>query len=573
MSPPWTTLPQELLRKVFSEIDGKDILNLQHVCQAWRPAAQEKLYSSIRITGNGSSREQHLAQTLCTPGNKAINYVKKITISPLDHNKSLNCMSLFYQLLYRLRETQHLQKLQVITAPCTEVIDDYCELMLLLKNSATDISICSSTNPAISEHNSIIEAFPLAKHLKEFVSLERIVITTSVYLTLTQLGELLDMCPSTKVRAVELHPQQIGRKHQSRLLSAASQVNVQPQRELVATEKFAITQKTLLGDQDLQYIMKKFPALHVLFLVSKPGAHSNDEQGSIQSADIAIAFVKYLWRIPSFDFESLRTTPEIMSKIIAQTLKCGPVNSMRLRSSRRQKLPIFSATKYEYDEEDTMKLIKIGIPTHLESLYQHAIQAFSSHVKDLHLQGSSWDYERAVYFPLDDKTEAESKTLVSSLEYAINNYPGLKTLQLRHTVFFPTHFNTAFKRKSRLDNLVIIGCLMEAETWDMLSKRLKRVTRFMIDLYNWDLINPLEEDVYMPHTTFRDIKLYKYPFRFAKICTNTTTMYIDFKGEYHMDEPERLTEQQYNDIRLNSDTPNEYCQKIICRDCRKVIQR
>ncbi|KAL9538016.1 hypothetical protein MBANPS3_011265 [Mucor bainieri] len=64
MSPPWTTLPQELVRKVFSEIDDEDILNLQHVCQAWIPATLEKLYTSITIYENVDNRKQGLLQAL-----------------------------------------------------------------------------------------------------------------------------------------------------------------------------------------------------------------------------------------------------------------------------------------------------------------------------------------------------------------------------------------------------------------------------------------------------------------------------------------------------------------------------
>ncbi|KAL9546333.1 hypothetical protein MBANPS3_006720 [Mucor bainieri] len=590
MSSPWITLPQELVKKVFSKVDDKqDILELQHICLAWRPSALEKLYASITIPGDGGDKEQHLVQTLKNPSSETIHYVKKITVSPVNHDKAICnlCPNItgidiltptrqFYQHLCQLRQAQRLQKLQSVSRPWKDGVDDYGKLMLLIKNSATEISICSSTNAAISESNPITEAFTLAKHLKDFVCLEKIVVTTSVYLTLTQLGELLDMCPSTKIKVVEFTPQQIGIKHQSRLLSAASQIHAQPQRVLSSVKELILLQRTLPVDQDLQCIMKKFPALQkmVVQLGLSRFRDFSDSERSIQSADTAIAFVKYLWRIPYFDFQGFKTDPETMSRIISQTSKYDQVNRVCLTSTHRDELNLttLGALRWKSSGEETTKSVDLRIPPDLESLYLHATQAFSPHVNSLHLQGSAiMGHERGtIDLPVNDRTKVESKTLVSSLEYAINNYPGLKTLVLCGAAFPPTYFDAAFKRRLRLDFLVVKECSMNAETWDILSKRLEHVTSFKIDLYNWNRNNPLEEDVYMPHTTLGDIFLFDYLFRFVKICTSTSTTYIDFKEEDSMDKPERLTEQQYSTIRLRSATPNEYCQTIICKGWSSV---
>ncbi|KAL9550089.1 hypothetical protein MBANPS3_004900 [Mucor bainieri] len=632
MSPPWTTLPQELVRKVFSETDHRNILELQHVCQAWRPAAQERLYTFITITASGESRrEQRLVQSLSSSGSKARNFVKNIRILPLVHNKSLNLTSLevicslcpnvtsikftpssrqIYQIIYQLCEAQHLQKLQCITAPWKGIafdynlggdfegyLHDYCKLMLLLKNSATEITICSKASAAISEHSSIMEAFPLAKHLKTFVCLEKIVIIPSAYLTLTQFGELLDMCSSTKVRAVKLIP-----RSKRRLLSTASQVHVQPQKTFSSVKELTLDEMVLLTDQDLQWIMEKFPALHHLFVrlaIPKYGAYSDDNQRSIQSADTAIAFVKYLWRIPHFDFEGFKTTSEIMSKVISQISKCDyQVNTIDLQSTNRDELldlPTLAATS----KTSLTNTIQLRIPPHMKSLFKHATQAFSSQANALYLQGSTVASRRTINLPLDTRTKAESKALVRSLEYAIDNYTRLKSVSLDMVTLPSRYFNsTTFNRRWRLDKLHMMRCSKNAGIWNILSKRLEHVENFEADWYH---CNTLFEagDLYMPHTTFQDICLKGYPFRFVKVCTDATTMYIDFEGSQsdedqsfedlpyedqpyedllYEDQPyealsyedlsdedqiTQLTEQEYNAIRLRSATPNEYCQRIV----------
>ncbi|KAL9539771.1 hypothetical protein MBANPS3_010077 [Mucor bainieri] len=588
MSPPWTTLPQELVKKVFSEVDDKDTLELQCICKAWRSAAQEKLYTSITVPGDGGDKEQHLVQILCTPGNKARHYVKNIYISPLNYyNSSLNCMSLvaicslcpnitmintkrptakFYQLLCQLRKAQHLQKLQRISEPYMGATEDYIKIMLLLKNSATAITICNNINIDISKSNPIMEAIPLAKHLKEFVYLE-------------ELSELLDMCSSTKIRMVRLQPVDMKRAHPGRRLLTASQANVQPPRALHSVKELSISQAALPGDEDLQCIMKKFPALHRLSVDAgfpmESDLSDNEEQGRIiQSEDTAIAFVKYLWRIPYVNFEQLKTTPEIMSKIISQISKCNQVNSINLESTYGYELdlPILGAAKWKDNKEETAKSIELCIPPRLESLYQHATQAFSSQANTLHLNGSaSWaDLESAVVFPLDDRTKADSKALVSSLEYVINNYTGLKTLCLFSAILPPTYFNAAFKRRLRLDELMIRVCSMNAETWNMLSERLEYVASFKIQMPGWNGGYSLQENLYIPHTTLGNISLFEYYFRFVKISTDITTAYIDFKEELSGDEPERLTEQQYNEIRLGLEVPDEYCLKLVCKEWSSV---
>ncbi|KAL9539770.1 hypothetical protein MBANPS3_010076 [Mucor bainieri] len=606
MSSPWTALPQELVRKVFSELAAtRDILKLQCICKAWRSAAQEKLYTSIRITLTGARREQRLVQALFTPGSKARYYVKSLFILTFGNDENLNLIParILYQTIHQLREAQHLQKLQWITTPWPgaylddnhdgnfdDYLNDYGELMLLLKNSATQFTIYSNTNTAITEHDSIIEAFPLAKQLKMFVCMEQILIRTSVYLTLTQLGELLDMCPSTKVRVVELSSHYVQTGHQGRLLSTVSQeVNtVHPQRALTSVKELKLEQRALPTDQDLQWIMEKFPALHRLVarLVVRLDIYryGNDivanahERRIVYSADTAIAFVKYLWRIPHSDFEGFKTTPETMSKIISRISQCNQANSLSLASTYKdeRELPTLTATRNTPDKGEATKSIELRIPLHLESLFQYALQAFSSHTNfALRLRGSvisDMNNERAVDLPLNDRTQLESKTLVSSLEYAINNYSGLKTLALCNAVFPPTYFDTAFKKRLQLDELSIRGCSMNAETWDILSKRLEHVTSFKVELRGWDYKNPFdEEDLYMPHTTFGDIYLYEYHGEFVKICTNAATVYVDLYGI----EPDKLllTEQQYNDIQLESDFPYEYCQKITCKEWSSVSNK
>ncbi|KAF1805196.1 hypothetical protein V8B55DRAFT_1493690 [Mucor lusitanicus] len=590
----WANLPNEILKQVFSYIDGCH-LRLHYVCRAWRPTAQERLYSDIHVLANGHVREQLLARTLGDLNCQARHYVKNLTIDKygetIDKNYALltsicsicpNITSIsigapsqqFYQLIYRLRESDHLQKIQRITEPWPkEYIADYCKAILLMKFSATEIFIYSDpTITSVPESSLVLEAFPVAKHLEEFPCLEKVVITTSAYMALPQFDKILDMCPKNKLKVVHLKLQNVEVDQQRRHSSAAKQINAKPQRVLSSVKELELENDALLTDQDLMYIMEKFPSLESLKATLYESGYFSDDENysfirSIQSMDTALRFIRYLWRIPCCDFGGFRIAPETMVEAILQTSKRVSINSMEIKSTHPHEPQFTSLGVVKWTtERQKMRRACFCIPPHMEALYQQALETFSSQVEELYLTGSAEYSDRGVNMDdLDEEEIAESRAIVSALEYALSNFSSLKELHLSAATLPTELFNNESTKKLRLDSLRIAYCSMDISTMNALSEILEYVEDLILERNSREYQWCFAEEMYMPQTAFGTIVLiHEYEFHYiVKMSTNARTVYIDFKHGDFMDEPERLTEEQYNSLKgqLDSDV---YCTEINC---------
>ncbi|KAL9545839.1 hypothetical protein MBANPS3_006950 [Mucor bainieri] len=583
MSSSWANLPNELLKEVFSYIGSSDLLNAEGVCRRWKPVAQEFLYSDIDICANGASSEQLLVQTLSDFNCEAQHYVKRLTIDRYNYVSGKNFTSLanicsmcpniisisirepskqFYHLLGQLLKSGYLQKIQNIPEPSSlDCITEYSDAILLMKTSATEINIFSDPAIAIPDHGSILDAFPVAQHLNDFCCLEKVVISTS----------------ANDLKAVHVVLRDLGTGQPRRRLTSTKQASLKPPgRMLSAVKELLLMTDVLLTDQDLKYIMEKFPALENLeTCFGSYTSFSNDRDytfiSSIQSTDTVLKFVQYLWRIPCCYSRWFRIAPEVMFKAISQTAKCRQINSLSIESVYQQESQFTSFGVIGRSSKQTVnKCICLCIPPGMEALYQHALEAFSSQVEDLDLIGSTQYDEQDVYIAqLGEEETADDETVISSLEFALTNYNNLKRLRLSWATL-PWKFSNKHDestKKLRLDNLTIETCSLKMEAFSVLSERLEYVEELWLERNIWESEFGYLEEIYMPQTAFGKIFVsqeHNFHYR-CKISTKTTITYIDFQhGEMFGEEPERLTKEQYEMWRHRHYNETEYFIEIDC---------
>ncbi|CAO0802024.1 unnamed protein product [Mucor circinelloides] len=584
----WVQLPYEIQTRIFRHLDHDALIELQKACRYWKLAAIELLYNEITIHTDGKRRrENKLIQVLGHSDNLAKYFVKKVIVdehwrdtktsrdySILSALGSL-CPNLmivesnrptrqFYRELLELRLAGHLEKVEYISDPRYSQTKNYYKTMMLFKDTLAEILVNRDLSIDLPETGSIKAAFKIANHLGQFKCLKRLHIDLAKDVGLHKVEELLALCSGkletlTVTMAIRQEEETFG----------DDCIDIQSLHRLPSVKKLTVINRERLSNQDMVYIMHKFPELKYLHSFSE-GPYSKQPDVGFYSPDIVQQFFRYISHLYRCHLSAFRATPILVLDAISQLSRGFKVDDLLVNACDEA-----DDEKFAYltilEPTRTQKLyhtVHVILPTlHINPLYQTTLEAFAQQITKLRLYGTM-DSNAALF---SDTQIVTNRALSESIKFILSSFTRLRKLHLYNLIISTRPPSTIPTAKLHIDDLYIYQCALIPHALKQMSQYLNCVDRFYLGKTSFWISNGMalvdgqrHYDIDMPHTAFGSIDLCDNNIAklvLVKICTETTVHF------FHLDNINAtyrgLTQEEYDQIKTSNNTIQRI--NIACR--------
>jgi hypothetical protein len=323
----WAQLPAEITQAIFCRISKpSEFIQLQLVCRNWGIIAQQNLYHNVFLEAN--TVLELYTRTITTASNigqltKIIDFGASTSraISEAIPTLSHHCPCLthifvkypqidfYYSLLLALSEHrfQFLEYVPTSTGPFS--IEKYYEIVIALRQRLTVLRLEDHSQGHITP-NSIILFKKIANQLLDFPRLTTLEIHRDTNKSIMQFDKLIQDCPlldSLHVYIFNIYDQQIDeRKHILDDFDYAvpldlTQIVPRPHIKAIKNSRFVF-----YSDQDIQYLVHKFPLLHSFELRTDVYSRLKMvEFGKRISIDATVELFTYIAHIPQHQVTDL----------------------------------------------------------------------------------------------------------------------------------------------------------------------------------------------------------------------------------------------------------------------------
>ncbi|KAK4510905.1 uncharacterized protein ATC70_000014 [Mucor velutinosus] len=429
--------------------------------------------------------------------------------------------------------------------------------MMAFKDTLVDILVNRDQSIDLPQTGPIKDAFKIAAHLGEFKCLKRLHIDFAKDVALHKVDELLALCPSASTLEDVKITMAIKTEEET---FDDDYVDVHGIRRLPSVNKLTLINREHLSNQDMVYIMHKFPGLTHLHSTTE-GHYLEEPEVGCYTSEVVQQFSRYISNLDRCHISLFKAAPALILDAIRQLSKGFKVDDLLVYASDETDdekcayLNILEPTQMQHMSH-TVYLI---LPTlHIDPLNQTALEAFAPQVKKLQLYGTlNPKRTRTNATPFSNVQMTTNKILSESAEYILSNFSRLRKLCLYNLIISTKSFTgTIPAARLQLEDVYIYQCALNSKTLRQFSRYLDFVKRFRLeDVSFWirdDLSivdNQKNYEIDMPYTAFGTIFMpgdNRADSILVKICTDTTTNHF-LHGSHHDDSYE-LTEQGYNEI-------------------------
>ncbi|KAI8049335.1 hypothetical protein BDF21DRAFT_404659 [Thamnidium elegans] len=375
-------LPLKILKFTFAHLEIKDLLQCQCTCKQWYEASVKLVYFNVKIN---STQKSILYTRTITNSPRLAKYLQIINVGNLltrkideatDLDNLLNVIiqhcpgllefhgdevdfTVWTRLTYAGNQGQ-LACLQRIPPPTFKNIDDYIYTALSFKKTLTTVTLCREPEIFIHSHFSYSSSLQtLFDNIKNFSSLQHLKVGHYNIKFFSYWDTLIQDCPNLKSLTVRLYPES-----QYEPVKEASW----PIQQRYDIENLECDWEIIRCDQQLMYIMYKFPKLHSLKVTyDRDSPHSRLRATSCLSFKIICQFLQYASAIPSIN---------INFGLFTEHLAYVWVNFMRMENN-------FRAVNIEYKHQSLSSKIST---MHLEkslSMLEFEVNLYDQHVPHL----------------------------------------------------------------------------------------------------------------------------------------------------------------------------------------------
>ncbi|KAL9551672.1 hypothetical protein MBANPS3_004147 [Mucor bainieri] len=599
----WSQLPTEIQQKIFKQLGYHELLQLQQTCKSWHAAAGECFYKvPVNILkSHGGKIEKLLERTLKTPGHKARGWIKELIIAPETEQsnklKEFNtllvfgamCPNLttirfldsskreFYECLLALRQLGHLQKLKCIGDPRCDGSEDYNAVARVFKNSLEELYLWKGSLVS-NDNDSLAAAFPMAQYLQDFTQLKDLYIEISKDINLARIDDLLETC-SNSLESIFVEFKNTSDESTGETI--ARQFEQTPKLNNI---KLLEVYKDTLNDQEMVYIMQRFPALNgFTFYRGYPPPPPNTIP-THHSVEIICQFLQYLKNIPRLG-HSIKLAPDAMCTVVTHLSKYWKVDALRISgipessNDRFAYITINSSSSPSTGNQQAMSYdIQIELPSFdINPLYELTLKAFSGKIVKFCLMGDEDESEvntEATTRVHTDTEVAKFQAYNESLGFMFDGTAGLTEIVLQGLrIYKPPISITTSTTRLQLDSLEISQCIIYPETFIQWSQRLSFVKEFTLsDIAGVSqLTNPTESqrelNILMPYTVFGEIlACYEGSVYLLTLSTDTTTRFYDC-SDFNND-LKQVSKEEYK--RIKTTAKDILSINIFCRECSMI---
>ncbi|GAA5814531.1 hypothetical protein MFLAVUS_008028 [Mucor flavus] len=312
-------LPFEILQLIFIQLTDRDLLQCQLTCKRWNQVSVELLYSNIKM-----KKIHKYYEYTCTIKNspRLAKYLKCIVVGrPLvnqfgekyDLNDLLstvveNCpnllklqgvepnYSIWTRLIYAANQGK-LLRLQCLPKPTNDCIESYVYAALSFKKTLHSLVLCGQQSYYLLGKINYSTSYQIIfDSINEFTNLQELVVGHYTDQLLSYWDAWIDNCRSLKSLTVSLfyttqqEPIKLDRELDRLILQSSNIQILNCHWEIIKC------------DEQLKYIMHKFPKLQDLKVICDPHLENGQKRSSNNlSFGIMIEFLQYASTIPKIN--------------------------------------------------------------------------------------------------------------------------------------------------------------------------------------------------------------------------------------------------------------------------------
>ncbi|KAI9349402.1 hypothetical protein BD770DRAFT_413257 [Pilaira anomala] len=313
--------PQEVLNLIFFYLSTRDLLHCQLVNSIWNEASVRLLYSDIclnlvqtelyiRTISNSSRLSSYLKYIdfgwqLTTIRNNEVWKKDRLLSIILQHCPNILKLhaynpspEIWTRLMYASKEGQltHLQCLPIHTT--ARQIDSYAYATLFFKDTLTTLLLCDDkTNDITTNWANSVGCQTVLSYITEFRHLQHLSVGSHTSQPLDSFDALIEDCRHLKSFSVRLYP------------VTQSETEEKTNRTIYprhGVHKLTCDWEIIKGDDQLKYIMLKFPSLQDLNILFDPfitDVSLQRREPRATSFKIITEFLHYAFDIPKLVFE------------------------------------------------------------------------------------------------------------------------------------------------------------------------------------------------------------------------------------------------------------------------------
>ncbi|GAN05035.1 hypothetical protein MAM1_0080d04504 [Mucor ambiguus] len=483
----------------------------------------------------------------------------------------------FYKELLNLRQEGHLSRVEHISEPNHSHTRNYYKTTMAFKDTLVELLVSRDLNIDIRQTGSIKAAFKIAEYLGEFKCLKRLHFDLAQDVALHRIEDLLSLCSNTSMLEAVKVTMAIKKEEET---FDSDCTDVHGLSRLPSVKKFTLINREHLSNQDMVYIMHKFPGLKHLHFTTE-GHYSEESENECYTTEVVQQFSRYMSQLDRCHLSLFKAAPALILDAITQLSRGFKVDDLLVHASELVDdekcgyLNILEPTQMQRMSH-TIHLI---LPTlHVGPLYQTALEAFAPQIKKLQIYGTmNPKGTRTNTSSISNVQIATNRILSESVSFVSSNFTRLRKLYL-YNLIISTRSSTEMMRNTRLhlDDLYIYQCALNPQTLHRFSHCLDYVRRFRLeDVAFWirDDLTMVDDqkscEIDMPYTAFDTIFLpddHPADVILVKVWTDTTTKH--FLHRRNHDGGNEVAEQDYNEIKaLDGNTQSIH---VKCRKCTAI---
>ncbi|KAL9559687.1 hypothetical protein MBANPS3_000310 [Mucor bainieri] len=605
----WEQFPKELQRIAFSKLqyNRNTLLQIQLTCKSWRQVAEELLYANISLCIDDTVAEnEKLLTTLELPNNQYRLFVKTLNLFNLFYATPkpgsninpvvlllkllLNCPNLtsiephnavsandYYDTIYTLRRAGHLQKVGFIGCyPDTskKTLEHYNKTIMEFASTIQEVLLepYPESDTLLANGSTIRDAYPLGKCLKEFLRLKKLRMLSPTGLNLCQLDQLLDSTNANALRDVSITMKETDAKFDKNEIFEA----LPGGQRFTKLGSVDIQNIFSLTDQDMLYIMYKFPSVDSLNIYCNYSMRSTPRPNQLPSTSVVCKFIAYLLQFSCW-LNNMTLSTEALMQVVTQLSTSSPVTQVEVLPCPGANMNFSTLNLSNNKPRNNEISLLVRLPSsNAELLCGHLLGSFCQSLKSLTLTGPL-DYDDPNENNLTALERSQNATLNDSIDTILNNHKVLNTLTLHLLALMPlssSTINSSVKRQ--LETLVITECGLHPQFLSQLSQRIRYINSMHLFDVHWiqDSLDMLGIElgctINMPFTKFNSIELTmsfstseEYLF---KIWTGSRVVRFKFSESYGAHE--LLTEDEFEQAR--QETIDPWLVMIYCASCKSI---
>ncbi|KAI9487187.1 MAG: hypothetical protein EXX96DRAFT_68972 [Benjaminiella poitrasii] len=530
----WAELSFEITLEIFGYFDpySFEISQLQLTCKKWLKSAQKIRYTNLTIQTKKDADD--IVQLLRSTPNRLGHLIKFLDLKNLFDNSSVwdsedymttfakKCPKIehiritkprkeFWMKLIHDRFYDRWQLLKTINFPTTDDgLMHYNCTMSIFRKTITSLLLCESLQRVEADKRNTKDFKTLARHLKEFIRLQKLSIRIHTEISLSGFDEYIQNCNSTLER-LEITA------YQPELMTySADEINLS-EVEQRSNIKYLSVNMSVYNNESLAYLMHKFPSLQQLSLnkqVDKMMVSLLAHSMFSLSAEMRTAFFQYLSRIPKISLQYITTDRIIdICRVYKESFKNTTIFKLRYLepvSVRREisagVLHIESVNKNDTTNTSTAASVSTDKPMIIEAyLGTYTEQMPLSHIDIVELLGDSLETIEFGYEAINNAINIVP-CLKQRIGYSMDNMfgfcPRLKRLLLEN--LYLDNCNPEIQINKSVENLVIRNCIVNDEFLFELSIRLPKLKHLVLERITLLYENRLDSGIIitMPYTSF-----------------------------------------------------------------------